>query len=325
MATPTPQGAHQVSPDDERRHSPGSEDLWGESYYADFVQEDGTVAGWFRLGWYPNRDVAWWTAWIVEPDRPGVCSVDYQLPVPADGGLVIEDEGSRIELELHRPLEGFRMAATAAAQIVDHPEDVYAGRVGISANLDLDLTWTTDGTPFHYDLTSRYEIPCAVRGTVAIDGKVLTIAGHGQRDHSWGVRDWWAFGWCWCAGRLVDGSRVHVADIRMPEFSLAFGYVQHGDAEVHPVTELSVVEKPDDHGFPRSARIALRTGAPLGGAGSLGPELGLTVTPIAFGPVLLRNSDGRVSRFPRALAHFVSDDGREGSGWIEWNQPEAAL
>lgn len=77
MTTTNPWGAHVVSPDDERRHNAGSDDLWGESYYADFVQEDGTVTGWFRLGLYPNRDVAWWTAWIVRPGRPGVCSVNY--------------------------------------------------------------------------------------------------------------------------------------------------------------------------------------------------------------------------------------------------------
>jgi hypothetical protein len=50
----------------------------------------------------------------------------------------------------------------------------------------------------------------------------------------------------------------------------------------------------------------------------------MTVTPIAFGPVLFRNNDERVSRFRRALARFVADDGREGMGWIEWNQPDNA-
>jgi hypothetical protein len=77
-------------------------------------RKTGTVAGWPRLGLYPNRDVAWCTAWIVGPDRPGVCSVNYQFPIPADGGLVVENGASRIALELLRPLESFRMAATAA-------------------------------------------------------------------------------------------------------------------------------------------------------------------------------------------------------------------
>ncbi len=48
------------------------------------------------------------------------------------------------------------------------------------------------------------------------------------------------------------------------------------------------------------------------------------MTPVAFGPVLLRNDDGRTSRFPRAMVRCRTDDGRDGMGWIEWNQPDAA-
>ena len=46
------------------------------------------------------------------------------------------------------------------------------------------------------------------------------------------------------------------------------------------------------------------------------------MSPVAFGPVLLRNDDGRTSRFPRAMLRCRTDDGRTGAGWIEWNQPE---
>ncbi len=144
--------------------------------------------------------------------------------MPPDDGLVSEASigpddtaDQRIEIELLRPLESFRLAASAPAHFIDPPEAVYTSgeQTGPAARLDLDLTWTTDGVPYHYDLTTRYEIPCLVTGTVAIGGETFTVDGQGQRDHSWGVRDWWAFGWCWCSMRLDDGTRVHLADIRM--------------------------------------------------------------------------------------------------------------
>jgi hypothetical protein len=311
---------HVVQPDDEARHVPDDEDLWNESYYCDFVRSDGTMGGWLRLGLYPNRQVAWWTAWIVWPDRPGVCSADYEMPVPPGNGLVSEGkDGERVEIELRRPLEEFRLAARVPARIIAPPEDVYAHgeQTGSPAQLDLDITWTTDGVPYHYDLTTRYEIPCLVSGTVTVDGETFTVDGQGQRDHSWGVRDWWAFGWCWCSLRLDDGTRVHLADIRMdvgvPVF---FGYIQtHG--QVYPATALRVTEDIGKHGFPSRARIEIAADP------GPGPELdlGIEVTPVAYGPVLLRNDDGRVSRFPRALLRCRADDGREGTGWIEWNQP----
>jgi hypothetical protein len=312
---------HVVLPDDEARHDPDGEDLWNESYYCDFVRSDGTMGGWLRLGLYPNRQLAWWTAWIVWPDRPGVCSANYEMPVPPESGLVSKSkDGERVEIELRRPLEEFRLAARAPARIIAAPEDVYAlgERTGSPAQLDLDVTWTTDGVPYHYDLTTRYEIPCLVSGGVTVDGESFTVDGQGQRDHSWGVRDWWAFGWCWCSMCLDDGTRIHLADIRMnigvPAF---FGYIQkHG--QVYPATALSVSEDLGDHGFPSKARIDIAADP------GPGPELdvGIEVTPVSFGPVLLRNDDGRVSRFPRALVRCRADDGREGMGWIEWNQPD---
>ncbi len=318
--------AHVVSPDDEQRHPPDAEDLWNESYYADFVHEDGSWGGWLRLGLYPNRRVAWWTTWIVGSDRPGVCSVRYDAPVPAGTGLVAEDAAIRIELDIVQPLEQFRIAASAPAEVFGHPTEVYAGGHGRPAQLDLDLTWTTDGTPYHYDLTTRYEIPCTTHGTVTIDGETLTVRGQGQRDHSWGVRDWWAFGWCWSSARLDDGTRVHLADIRMPGFPVAFGYIQtpageSAAGEVHTIGTLLVTEDLGSEGMPTSARIELSYGEAAAGAGPVG-SVAIDVTPLAFGPVLLRNDDGRASRFPRAMVRYATEDGRVGLGWIEWNQPE---
>jgi hypothetical protein len=315
--------AHVVSPDDEQRHPPDADDLWNESYYADFVHEDGTLGGWLRLGLYPNRKVAWWTTWIVGTDRPGICSVRYDAPVPAGTGLVAEDSDIRIALDVVEPLTRFRIAASAPAESFTEPTAVYSGGGGTPAQLDLDLAWTTDGTPYHYDLTTRYEIPCTVNGTVRVDGTEWAIRGQGQRDHSWGVRDWWAFGWCWSSARLDDGTRVHLADIRAPGFPIAFGYVQTAAGDVNPVSTLSVTEDLGDEGLPTSARIELSAGSlPAGDPAGDPMALAIDVTPLAFGPVLLRNDDGRTSRFPRAMVRYVTEDGRTGLGWIEWNQPQ---
>jgi hypothetical protein len=329
---------HDVLAGDEARHAPDGDDLWNESYYCDFVRDDGSMGGWLRLGLYPNRQVAWWTTWIVWPDRPGVCSVDYAAPVPPADGLVSETPRSggtgeqRIEIDVRRPLEEFRLAAGAPAHRIDPPEQVYehvlGEHSGTPVQLDLDLTWTTDGVPYHYDLTTRYEIPCLVSGTVTVDGETFTVDGQGQRDHSWGVRDWWAFGWCWCSMRLDDGTRVHLADIRMgiPGMPVFFGYIQQPEQGlVLPATSLSVSENLGPHGFPAQARIDIGAAGQNPEAGSGVVQIGLDVTPVAFGPVLLRNDDGRTSRFPRAMVTCRTDDGRTGAGWIEWNQPDPAL
>ena len=310
---------HVVSRHDEQRHIPAGDELWNESHYADFVSQDGSIAGYVRLGLYPNQGVAWWTTMIVGPRRTLVASVAFDLPSPPSPSLHIEVPGYQIDCTVTDPLRELRIAARVDAMSYIDPVDLYRQRPGEPTPLAIDLAWSTDGTPYHYDLTTRYEIPCLVRGTLTVGAEDYTVYAQGQRDHSWGVRDWWAFGWCWTAARLEDGTRIHATDVRIPGSPVCFGYVQEGSAggskepNVLPVTGLQITEELGEHGLPRRAQIALH---PQG--------ITLEVEPLAFGPLLLTASDGRTSRFPRALARFDAADGRTGAGWIEWNQPQSS-
>ena len=123
--------------------------------------------------------------------------------------------------------------------------------------------------------------------------------------------------------RLDDGTRVHLADIRMnigvPVF---FGYIQRPGA-VHPATALTVTEDLGAHGFPSKARIEIAAdpGAEPGGPASRSAS---TSRRSPSGPsCCVTTTSGRTSRFPRAMVQCRTDDGRTGAGWIEWNQPDA--
>lgn len=299
---------HRVDWRDEERHRPEAEPLWSESYYADFVSDDGELAGYLRLGLYPNQRVSWWTAMITKVGQPLIAWRDYELPIPVDGTLQLRARGLELTLDTAKPLEEFTIRASGTGEVHSRPEAIYEGEVGQSIDLFLDLKWRTDGSPYHYDLTTRYEIPCLVAGRLRLGDQEISLSGSGQRDHSWGVRDWWSLAWCWASTRLDDGTRIHVTDVRFPNRP-AFGYIQSARG-IEPVSTLTITEEIGDHGFPYSARIKLDPGG-----------LDLAVYPLAFGPLLLRANDGRVSRFPRAMARYEASDGRRGLGWIEWNQP----
>ena len=68
-------------------------------------------------------------------------------------------------------------------------------------------------------------------------------------------------------------------------------------------------EEIDANGFPIKGRIEVG-------------DLHLDLSPLYIAPVLMVDPDGRVSRFPRTMARFSHADGRQGLGWIEWNQPQ---
>jgi hypothetical protein len=311
MSDPTaPSLDHYVRPEDEGRHDPGPETWWNESWYLDLITADGSLAGYVRLGLHPNQGVAWWTAALVGKDRPCVMAVRYDLPLPKPDAMNLHAEDVAIDLRVVDPLSEFRVVASSPATIHASATDVYEGGAGEPTTLAFDLTWTTDGAPYHYALSPRYEIPCLVRGTITVGGESLTLVGQGQRDHSWANRDWWSFEWCWFSGRLDDGTRVHGADIRVAEgFRMAFGYSQHAGQTVPIHSDLLVEEDRGRHGMPTRAIISC---PPAG--------LDLVATPLSGGPLLLLDGTGGRAHFHRASCRYQATDGRAGLGWIEWNQ-----
>lgn len=301
---------HTVAAVDEGRHEPGPEQWWNESWYLDFVDAEGTIAGYVRLGLHPNQNVAWWTAAFVGPDRPCVMSTNYALPLPAPDAMTVKDGEVAVECIVDDPLKSFRVVAYAPALSFADASGVYDGSAGEPTTIDFDVTWTTDGVPYHYVLSPRYEIPCVVNGRITVGGEEFTIDARGQRDHSWANRDWWSFEWCWFAGWLDDGTKVHGADIRLhPDFRLSFGYSQ-ADGEVIPIeAELDTQEDRGPYGMPTTASITCPSA-----------DLDLRVNPLAYAPLLLVDPNGQRAHFNRAAARFSASDGRRGLGWIEWNQ-----
>jgi hypothetical protein len=299
-----------ADPSDEAKHVPTDEPLWSESWYLDFVDPVRQVGGYVRLGLYPNLGTAWYWACVVGPDRQLVTVIDHEVPIPPGPSHEIRTEGLWADYIVETPLDHVTVGLEAFAVGVDDPAEVYGDLRGDRVPLGFDLEWETDGRTFAYPGVTRYEIPCRVHGEVLVGHERIEIDGHGQRDHSWGVRDWWSYGWSWTAGRFDDGTTFHGVDVVLDRTQLyGTGYLQDATGAVNAIdrTAHTVDPGPDD--------------LPSHGTWTLG-DLELSVEPIAFAPVLLTAPDGRRSRFPRAWCRFTAPDGRRGDGWTEWNQPQ---
>jgi hypothetical protein len=177
----------------------------------------------------------------------------------------------------------------------------------------MDLVWTTAGTPYQYRLSTRYEIPCTVSGTVSADGHSFDFSEvAGQRDHSWAARDWWSMEWVWSALHLDDGTHFHGLDLRIPGAPrMAAGYVQRGGELVELQTVVARETFGDDD-LPVGTTLEIAPG-----------DITASIDIRGHAPVLLTSVDGRVSRFPRAWATVTTTDGRTGVGWLEWNRNRA--
>ena len=299
----------QPNAEDEGPHPSTDEALWSESWYFDFVDPGQDVGGWLRLGLIPNQHHAWINALVCGPNLPTIAVLDFEAALPADHTRVHTDD-VHLELEATEPLRSYRVSLRGRGQAYDDPAALLRGESGRPVDLEMDLRWTTAGTPYQYRLSTRYEIPCTVSGTVTADGRTHEFTDvAGQRDHSWAARDWWSMEWVWSALHLDDGTHVHGLDLRIPGAPrLAAGYVQY-NGEVVELQSVTATESfgPDD----------LPTGTTL----EVGPgDLTATIDVRGHAPVLLTSRDGRVSRFPRAWATVTTTDGRTGVGWLEWNR-----
>ncbi|MGA2519596.1 MAG: hypothetical protein ABSG81_02115 [Acidimicrobiales bacterium] len=301
-----------VAVTDEGRHSAGEETLWNESWYCDVADPSQRWGAYLRLGLYPNRNQTWLHVTVAGRDRPLTFLADDRAPLVTGDELVQQTPQWTTRLETVSALKVWRVTARMTAEQFDDPRAVFRRERGTPVEVDVDLTWTSVAPPYHYGLTTRYEVSARVIGTIRIGDETIAVDAGGQRDHSWGVRDWWAFGWCWSAGTLEDGTAFHLSDIRFGTDSTGFGYVVTPDGRLTPAREISASEELDGDSVPVSAALAVEPG-----------DLRMTLVPVSLSPILFDDGTGRVARMSRVLCRYETEDGRVGSGWTEWNFPWA--
>ena len=309
---PAPAAVEPLCPstDDESAHTPTDEPLWNESWYADFADAAQGFGGWIRLGLIPNQQTAWLHALLCGPGLPTVAVVDFEVPLPADPWAV---NTSAIDFThaARDPLRTYRVALRGHGQSYGDPGALLREEDGEPVDVAIELEWTTDGTPYQYRVATRYEIPCTVTGSVIVDGRRYTLdAVPGQRDHSWGVRDWWGMDWLWSALHLDDGTHLHGVDLKIPGIPpMSVGYIQDRSGTVTELQTVSPTQTFDADGLPVTATLTVDPGGIIA-----------TVDVLGHAPLRLVAKDGRVSQFPRVWATVNTADGRTGVGWLEWNR-----
>ncbi len=302
-------GAFEVTSADEGRHIAGPEELWGESWYLDFAASDMSYGGYVRLGLYPNLGRSWLWVHLVGRGRPLAAVCDHGLPCPDGDAIEVSATGVRAAIDTPEPLQRCHVTAEGTGGLLRDPARVFHGDRGDGVPVRVELDWHSRGPAFAYEATTRYEQSAWVTGEVVVDGETIPVDCPGQRDHSWGVRDWWLFAWNWTAGHLDDGTFFHAArsmETRADLFQEGYVIPSGGVQERVDGVDCDVTLDPEQ--LPVSARQRI------------GP-LRFTTEPVAHAPVLLVADDGRESRFPRAMCRFTTEDGRSGTGWTEYNWP----
>ncbi len=211
-----------IAPSDERRHRPPGPERppergrasagrdWEESWYLDFADGDGRLAGYVRLALRPAEGTAWFWVGMVGGGPPLVTVRDHEVPMPAAGGLEVRASGLWTELVCETPLDHWSVGLEAFGVALDDPLEAWGSERGDPWALGLDVEWEAAGPCLPWaGEGAGYWQDCAAHGDVLVGAERFALDGAGTRVHLWGDRPRTAPSG-WAAGR-IDGGPAFVS------------------------------------------------------------------------------------------------------------------
>ncbi|MFD4352512.1 hypothetical protein ACFWPX_08130 [Nocardia sp. NPDC058518] len=243
-----------ITPLDEELHEPGSGPHWQESYYFNWSTDDGRSFGFTRIGIDHHAGTA-----------------DAVLVMLRDGEpeLVYAAVGERIPPGLLGTSMAEGLAVADLRYVMIAP--LGSWRIELRGRHHVDLLWETftPAVDFHEgfpgamsDVQHHFEQSGRVTGKVAVHGRAAEVSGLGQRDKSWGVRDWNGIrGWDWIVGQFGDDLSFNATLTDIDGVRTPVGYVFDSTAAdpVGAVRAVDIAYTGDDPHRPQTARIEIRT------------------------------------------------------------------
>ncbi|MBI2705197.1 MAG: hypothetical protein HYX32_07915 [Actinobacteria bacterium] len=221
-----------------------AERWWNESWFWDWYDADGSVAGHCRIGCIPNQNRVWlWLYLFRDGEWLAVEQPYLDFGLLRRPEIALDQAGISFSYKILSPLRAGRLRVESAARVVS------GARAGRVLPVEVDLEVHSIGVPHStgqgnepghmsesYD-ARRMEQPITLAGTIAIDGDKRGFEGRGERDHSWGPRYWlleWSF-------LVLNGEhkRLQCVEVRFPgDGVIEVGYLQSDGAS----TELDAVK-----------------------------------------------------------------------------------
>ncbi len=248
---------------DELIHPASDDWLWRESAYFNFHDILGRVAGMTTVGVRPNQNRVEGLMGVSLNHRQ-VLMYGVRGSVDPDGGGLHGIEG--IHYEMIEPFKKWRVRGQA---------DFVPRRASDGASLGppvpVDLDFVFEAMAPVYEFSSKalapfigqsqhYEQNGWVEGRAIVDGQTFDLQGFGNRDRSWGVRDWvktehWFMVYAFFGPHLTINAGLAVTQ----DDAIEIGYLYDQRANA-PVTRFQIeLETGPDDGLPRAAQVEVGT------------------------------------------------------------------
>ena len=237
-------------------HEFGTDSNWNESFYFNFYDRKEDVCGFMRIGLRPNRGQKSIFCYILAPGgevlgkRGKVELLDYEL------------EGHGLRFEKRMPEKQWRLTFSGAMEGTQ------------SQKVEFDLLFDACNDVFDYRscagsdrreiyapiLSEHIEQFGKVKGYLAIGNRRYLIDGLGERDHSWGIRDWHAPKmWIWLTCQFSETVAFNVTKLVRDNGVIDAGFI-HLDGRNIPIVDVRIDTKYRDDGSPQSLAMEIVDG-----------------------------------------------------------------
>jgi hypothetical protein len=297
---------------DDQMHAPGTDRRWRESYYFSFFDVRHRIGGFSSIGKRAASRHSGSINVIWGPDRPSLVASEL------DKFDVLNDDHdvSGLTYRAHEPFGVWEIAFEGRLNVggngVECAREALGPAGGNTVPVRYELTFTPSFPPYVYRerpewselFTGHVDEVGAVRGTLTVGGKTWEIDGRGGKDHSWGVRNWFApAAWRWLDLISDGGPQLTLwrAVFRPGEWVCDGAVFTDSMAALNGYAETLSTENVPDR--PKPLPSSLRAEITAGGI-----THGLTGEVRRVLPVLF-TKDGQVSWNDRALVECFFDSG----------------
>ncbi|MFX1480873.1 MAG: hypothetical protein ACFFCI_22540 [Promethearchaeota archaeon] len=230
-----------LTDEDEFLHEPTQELKWRESYYFNWVDIQNEISGFSTIGILPNENRRELVFLLFLKGRNEVYYKEPPL-IHFEDNISTMLTDNRLSFTLIEPFKSWRI-------------EYQSRRLKFNINFDTRFPTYTFGKDSSASWYQHFEASGIVKGNLVLkDNTNIKINGYGQRDKSWGYRDWHQFD-KWYAGHLQfkDWSCTFRKDYFGNKIDLS-GHTSTKDGSIPLLTlEIETIDDNDQFNSPLSS------------------------------------------------------------------------
>jgi len=248
-------------------HTKGTHDNWNESFYFNYYDKNNHICSFMRIGLTPNKESKNMFVFLLMPNlklgmraeapyKDHTTSTSLKLTINDLTFEKIQDEDEwnlsyeGPMIDPHNPQAGppvfisFKLKFSAA-----HPIFNYR-----------DCPITKHQEQLSAEVASEHlEQYGTVKGTLSINDVTFEINALGERDHSWGIRDWTApKQWIWLTGQFREKTAFNLTKLTTEHGDIDAGFL-HINNTTHPIKSADIHTNYTEAGGPKDFTLTLTT------------------------------------------------------------------